>query len=248
MSILILRHSESADAGRLAAMLRDGGHRLRVLDLHQGDGLPPDLDDVDGIISCGGDPSAGDDSLPWLAREMHLLREAHRAEIPIVGLCLGCQILARALGGEIGRLESGIELGWFPVQLTHAGMNDPVHAGVGWTTMMFHWHREQVIKLPQGANALAKSARTPVQAWSLGLRTYAFQYHPEVEPAAIARWIEESPVDLDEARLTADQLLAQTRLNYPAFHRVTTRIFEQFALLVAPVDRRFAGLAKNLHH
>jgi len=248
MSILIFRHSDSANAGRLAAMLRDGGHRLRVFDLHQGAALPLDLDDVDGIISCGGDPSATDDSLPWLAREMDLLREAHHAEIPIVGLCLGCQILARALGGEVGLLESGIELGWYPVYLTHAGMNDPVHAGVGWTTLMFHWHREQVIRLPKGANALAKSARTPVQAWSLGLRTYAFQYHPEVAPGDIARWIEESPDDLVEAMLTAEQLLAQTRANYSAFHRVTTRIFEQFALLVAPVDRRFSGLAKDLHH
>lgn len=248
MAMLVLQHSDTANAGRLTAMLRDGGHRLRVLDVHRGDALPPDLDDVDGIISCGGYPSANDNSLPWLSREMELLQEAHQAEIPVLGLCLGCQILARALGGEVADLDSGIELGWHPVQLTHAGMNDPVHAGVGWSTVMFHWHREQVVKLPQGANALAKSARTAVQSWSLGLRTYAFQYHPEVVPEDIARWSEESPDDLSEAGMTAEELLLQAETHYAAFHRVSMRIFEQFALLVAPVDRRFAGLAKDLHH
>ncbi len=248
MSILILQHSDSANAGRLAAMLRDFGHRLRIINAHRGEALPPDLDDVDGIVTCGGEPSANDDSLPWLAREMELLREAHRREIPIVGLCLGCQILARALGGEIGKLEAGIELGWHPVQLTHAGTNDPVHAGVGWTNTMFHWHREQVIKLPPGATALTKSARTPVQAWSLGLWTYAFQYHSEVTPQDIARWIEEEPDALIEAGVSADDLLDKTRATYADFHRVTSRIFEQIALLVIPVDRRFAGLAKDIHH
>jgi GMP synthase-like glutamine amidotransferase len=248
MAILILEHSESANAGRLASLLRDSGHRLRTCKLHRGDLLPPDLDDVDGIVSCGGDPSANDDSLPWLAPEMDLLRRAHAGEIPSVGLCLGCQILARALGGEVERLDAGIELGWHPVTLTHGGMNDPVHAGIGWTTTMFHWHREQVIKLPQGANALAKSARTPVQAWSLGLRTYGFQYHPEVSPQDITRWIEEEPDSIAEAGISADQLIEETRRTFSDFHRISTRLFEQIALLVAPIDRRFAGLAKDLHH
>ena len=82
--------------------LRDYGHQLRVVGLYRGESVPDDLDEVDGVVSCGGSGSAIDDTLEYLAPEMACLRAAHEAGIPILGLCLGCQILARALGGEVG--------------------------------------------------------------------------------------------------------------------------------------------------
>lgn len=247
MAILVLEHSDLTGSGRLGEMLRDYGHRLTVVKLHQGHDLPPDLDDVDGVVTCGGPQHAYDDSLPWLADEMTLLRQARERDIPIVAICLGSQILARALGGEVTRMER-LELGWLPVTLTGAGTNDIVHAGVGWTTVQLHWHRDFVSKLPPGATLLARSAACPVQAWSHGLRTYAFQYHPEVDADDLERWMADSPSDLTEAGIDAQTLRRQTAEHLPDMARVASRLFEAIALLVMPLDRRYAGITKDLHH
>jgi GMP synthase-like glutamine amidotransferase len=249
MAIVVLEHSDLDPSLRLGKTLRDYGHRLRVRRVHRGEPVPADLDDVHGVISMGGEPSSNDASLPWLAPEMAFLRAAHAAALPVVGICLGCQVLARALGGEVGPVGGpGIEIGWQPVTLTDAGRDDIVHSGIGWSTMQFHWHREMVTKLPPGARALASSKLSPVQAWSIGLRTYAFQFHPEVEPATIDAWIADDPEALAEGGITEADIRGQTQANYAAFHRITQRLFEQIALLLMPVDRINRGLVKDLMH
>jgi len=248
MSILVLEHSANVNSGRLGRVLRDHGHRLEVIRLHDGEAVPSDVDDIDGIVSCGGEPCAMDDSLPWLASEMSLLRQAHAAGLPIVGICLGSQVVARALGGSVERMTGGIELGWRSVRLTPAGTNDIVHSGVAWRSTQFHWHRDYVARVPAGAVPLASSELCPLQAWSVGHRVYAVQYHPEVDRAMIERWIETSPEDLREADVTPDALLEQTDRFLPSMARIAERLFEAIALLVMPVDRRFAGVTKDLHH
>src|SRR6266404_4742733 len=98
MSILVFEHSDTSGSERLGQTLRDYGQRLRIVRLHDGDDVPGDLDNVDGIISCGGPQSAYDDSVAWLEPQMALMRQASAIAMHILGLCLGCQILARALG------------------------------------------------------------------------------------------------------------------------------------------------------
>ncbi len=247
MSIVILEHSPSTGAMRLAAALRDYGHRLRVIELHAGAAVPADLDDTDGIVSTGGNYSA-DDSEPWLAPEMKLLRLADEAQLPVIGICLGSQVLARALGGEVGPMEGGIELGWHEVALTPAGAEDPLYAGIAWTSMQFHWHQDQVTKMPDGARVLATSQRCRTQAWACGLRTYGFQYHPEVYADTPAAWAARHPDDLLKAGITLDQLKSWTAESYPTFERLSCRLFESIALLLVPSDRRYKGLVKDLHH
>ncbi len=247
MSILILEHGPTTGSLRLGRMLRDYGHRLRVISLHEGDVLPPNLDDVDGVVTCGGPQSAMGDE-PWLEPEMEYLRAAHEGSIPTVGLCLGSQILARALGGEVGPVEGGIELGWQAVTLSDLGREDVIHAGIAWESMQFHWHREQVIKVPPEARVLAASARCPVQAWALGLRTYAFQYHPEVFPETIETWAADEPQALREAGTTIEQVRGDTERYYSTYERLAERLFDSLALFLMPVDRRVDGLVKDLHH
>ena len=99
-----------------------------------------------------------------------------------------------------------------------------------------------------GARVLATSQRCAVQAWALGLRTYGFQYHPEAVPETVETWAAEEPAALDEAGVTLDQLKARTAEVYPAFERLTARLFEWVSLLLMPADRRIRGLVKDLHH
>ncbi len=89
MAIVVFEHSATTGALRLAATLRDYGHKLRVVGLNEHDEIPKDLDDVDGVVTTGGPQSANDDH-PWAEPEMRFLQVAHEAELPIVGLCLGC--------------------------------------------------------------------------------------------------------------------------------------------------------------
>ncbi len=248
MAILIFEHCNTSGAERLATTLRDYGQRLRIVQLQDGDDVPADLDNVDGIISCGGPQSAYDDSHEWLEPEMQLMREANGIGMPIVGLCLGSQILARALGGKVEKMAGGIEFGWHEVSLTPTGREDAIHTGLPWTSMQFHHHRDQVSQLPAGARLLSSSTKCKNQAWALGLRTFGCQYHPEVTIDGIETWMREEPEALQEAGITAEKLREQTRKYFPAFERLSQRMFESIALFLMPVDRRYEGLVKDLHH
>lgn len=251
MSILIFEHSDSTGAERLGQTLRDYGHRLRIVRVHEGDQVPADLDNVDGIISCGGPQAAYDDSIEWLSPQMQLMRQAREIDMPIVGLCLGCQILARALGGNVEKMPNGgggIEFGWHEVKLNPVGREDVIHTGIAWSSIQFQHHRDHVSKLPAGARTLSSSDRCKVQAWALGLRTYGFQYHPEITIDTIETWMREEPEALEEAGVTPNQLRAQTEQYFPAFERLSERLFESIALFLMPVDRRYQGLVKDLHY
>jgi GMP synthase (glutamine-hydrolysing) len=245
--IIVFEHSPSTGALRLGAALRDYGHRVRCVSLHGGEPVPADLDDVDGVVSAGGRQSPLDDE-PWMDAELDYLRQANEAGLPVVGICLGNQLLARALGGAVGPLDAGIELGWQDVRLTPAGAEDPLHAGLPWNALQFHWHRFEVSKPPDGARVLARSERCGVQTWALGLRTYGFQYHPEVYPETIETWAREDPQAFDEAGITPDLLRSQTTELYRPVARLRDRLFESMALRLFPADRRVAGLVKDLHH
>lgn len=248
MSILVIRHSPSAGPMRLNDTLNELGHKLRTVCLFDGDQLPPDLDDVDGLISCGGTTSANDDSLDWLAPEMKLIEQAHELDMPIIGLGLGCQIIARALGGKVGPVENKIQLGWMEAQLSDVGKEDPLHSGIAWSHHVFHFNREQVIELPAGARILASSKRCKVESWTCGMRTYGFQYRPEIYHNTIDRWMSDDPYAIEEAGLSREQLAFDTEKYFPAFERLTDRLFHFAALLLMPVDRRYQGIAKELHH
>jgi GMP synthase-like glutamine amidotransferase len=245
--IIVFEHGASTGALHLGASLRDHGHRLRVVALYDDDPVPADLDDVDAVVTTGGRQSPLDDH-PWVEPQLQYLRRAHAAGLPVIGLCLGCQLLARALGGEVAPMADGIELGWHDVSLTPSGAEDPLHAGIAWEAPQLHWHRYEVKEVPPGARILAGSQRCRVQTWALGLRTYGIQYHPEVYPETVVTWAAESPQDLDEAGIKPDLLRAQTRELYRPYARRRDRLFESIALSLVPADRRNQGLVKDLHH
>ncbi len=247
MAIIVFEHTDISTVLRLGATLRDYGHKLDIRRLHDGGTVPVDLDDVHGVIACGGPYSANGDE-PWIAEEQAYLKAAHEAGVPVFAICFGCQQLAKALGGAVGPLDGGSEIGWHDVHLSNAGKDDPLHTGVPWTTPQVHWHNEHVTEPPPGGRVLASSTRTPVQAFAVGLTTYAVQYHPEYVPQTITQLIEDEPEALAAADLTAEELLEQTRAKYPGMERVTQRMFESIALFLMPLDRRYKGLVKDLHH
>lgn len=242
MAILILQHDPKDPPARLGQVLRDNGHQLRIVELFAGESVPPDLDDVDGLITLGGPMNVDEeDQYPWMAKELELIRRAQEAELPIVGICLGCQLIAKAFGGEVAKMPEP-EIGFAEVQLAFPGTMDVIYFGVPWKTQQFHAHGYEVTKLPPGATPLAGSKACRNQAFKIGMRTYAFQYHPEWQQREIQRFLgaaEESAarggfgsgVDFAAVRASIDR-------HYPMFRHLGDRLCNNLASWLFAIDKR----------
>lgn len=187
-TIIVFQHSPRCTPGRLGATLRDHGFRLdiRRLDLHRevGKGIPPDYDNVHGVVSLGGPQNVGDPE-PWINQEIAYLKGAHERGLPVVGVCLGHQMLAKALGGEVGPMGKP-ELGFAKASVSIPGQTETIMAGVPWDFQAFQTHGQEVTKLPPGAVSLASSAACKVQAFRVGLRSFGFQFHLEADRPMIS--------------------------------------------------------------
>lgn len=236
MSLVVFQHIRTEDPCMLGAVLQHRGHRIRVVRLYDGDPIPPDMDDVDGVISMGGPMNVDQGSqYPWLAGEMDYLRRAHEARIPIVGVCLGAQLIATSLGGEVAAMNHA-EVGWHTVKLAFPGTMDPIHAGIGWETMQFHLHGQEVTQLPTGAIPLSGSIACRHQAFRVGLTTYAFQYHFEWDMHAL-RQMTRDPL-IPASGLSASRVLDQALDYYDDYRRLGDRLSETLATHLFLTDKR----------
>jgi GMP synthase (glutamine-hydrolysing) len=175
--VLILRHEPFEHLGYFA----DGLENYSYHDL--GDPLP--RESHSGLIIMGGPMSANDD-LPGLKEELTLIEKALHEDVPVLGICLGSQLIAKALGAKIFR-NAELEIGWEPVWLTDAGKNDAVLGSVESPKTFFHWHGE-TFDLPRGAEWLAYSKKCRHQAYRYGRKVYGIQFHPEVTAEMIDDW------------------------------------------------------------
>ncbi|MBX2851574.1 MAG: type 1 glutamine amidotransferase, partial [Phycisphaeraceae bacterium] len=174
MAILIFEHDDLDSSQRLGQTLADHGHKLDVRLLHKGDDLPPDLDNVDGVVSMGGPQDTDEvDQHPWMAGEIAMIKEAHERGIPVLGVCLGAQLIAVALGGEVAKMETP-ELGMAPTTLSFFGSTDPILTGLPWNSAAMHAHGCEVTQCPPGGTPvpLASTDTCKAQAFRVGLTTY----------------------------------------------------------------------------
>ena len=186
--VLVIQHEAAAHAGTLLETFVNHGLAVDVRQLHTGSGLPQrhELDDHAALIVLGG--SMNVDQAPefgFIAEEQDLLRAAVGADIPVLGICLGGQQLAAAVGGSVyPRAEP--EVGWLPVEIV---ADDRLFAGIGSPFMALEWHA-QSFAVPPAAVVLAVRGDDPgVQAFRYGPRAWGVQFHVEVDEAMLAHWI-----------------------------------------------------------
>jgi GMP synthase (glutamine-hydrolysing) len=177
--ILVLRHEPFEHLGHFAPVLTARGIPFSYHDLH--DPLP--TADPAVLIILGGPMSAND---AFLAPEIDLIRRSLSRDIPMLGICLGSQLIAKALGASVYR-NPALEIGWHEVHLTEPGRTDPVFAGLESPTTFFHWHGE-TFGLPRGAEWLGWSDRCRHQAYRYRSNVYGIQFHPEITPEMIGDW------------------------------------------------------------
>jgi GMP synthase (glutamine-hydrolysing) len=157
----------------------------------------PDVSEVSGLIVLGGEMNADDlERYSFLRAVRDLVGEAVDGGVPILGVCLGGQILTRAMGADVTPAPRR-EIGFLPVKATAAGMDDPVLASFAPEAKVFQFH-EDACELPAGAELLMEGEDVPVQAFRVGETAYGVQFHFEVTPEIIAAWCDEVP-DLEES-------------------------------------------------
>jgi GMP synthase (glutamine-hydrolysing) len=197
MRAVCLQHVSFEGPGAFATALTNRGVGLDQYLVPQ-DGLPKDAGDL--LIVMGG-PMSVNDSDPWIAEETAFIRSALLAGTPVIGVCLGSQFMAKALGAGV-RPGKALEIGKTRIHLSAEGKIDPVFGHFPEALSVFEWHGE-VFDLPADCVPLADSEMAPLQAFRFGSRAYGLLFHLEIETDGIDSLCRECPSDLDRAQLTA---------------------------------------------
>lgn len=182
-------------------------------------GLPQDAGDL--LIVMGG-PMSVNDPDPWIAKETSFIRSALLAGQPVLGICLGSQFMAKALGATV-RAGRELEIGITQIRLTEEGRQDPVFGSGPTPFDVFEWHGE-IFDLPKDAVPLAGSEVAPLQAFRYGSRAYGLLFHLEMEECGIESLCRECAPDLTKARVTAHEVMATALPHLPALHRTADRL------------------------
>ena len=186
MRVLVLQHIACEHPGVFSEVMRERGVEAVPVELDRGEPLP-DWRRFDGVLAMGGPMGAADDAeYPWLAPEKQLVREAVEAGRPFLGVCLGVQLLAAALGARVYEAPRS-EVGLLPVELTAEGREDAMFAGFDERLLSVQWHAD-TFDLPSGAVHLARSPAVANQAFRSGERAYGVQFHLEVTSGMVREW------------------------------------------------------------
>ena len=234
MKLLVLQHHPEEHPGIFREFLEADGIAWDAVELDAGEAIPA-LDGYDALWSFGGPMDVWqEDEHPWLKKEKAVIREAVAERgLPFLGVCLGHQLLAEALGGRVGPAPS--EVGVMAVEPTAEGRSDPVLAMTDEIAAL-QWHSAGVLELPPGGVALAQSPLCPVQALRWGARAYGIQYHTEVTETTVPTWgcIPEykSALERTLGANALDAFEAEVGRNLPAFNASAKRLYQGFMTLV----------------
>jgi GMP synthase-like glutamine amidotransferase len=186
--LLVVQPSDGDPPERLGEWLAGAGAGL-ILCRPATDGVPESLEGVDGVVCMGGGMGAHDDAdHPWLVALRWLLADAVARRMPVLGVCLGGQLLATATGGAVRRGLDGPEVGTRLVAKRDAAAHDPLFAPLPLTPDVIQFHRDEIHQLPPGATLLASSPRHAHQAFRVGTAAYGLQFHIETSPATVLSW------------------------------------------------------------
>jgi GMP synthase (glutamine-hydrolysing) len=238
--VLGIVHQGDAGPGVFAEAIRDAGAELDEWALTERPRPPADPLGYDAIFTLGGSMNVDEAGRHrWLREERELLRQLLEREVPLLGLCLGGQMVAQAAGAEPGR-ASRPEIGWHPVELTEEGRADPLLGPLAPAFEAFQWHSYE-FPLPPGARPLARS-EVCLQAARVGARAWALQFHPEVSAADALRWIDDYRSDPDAVRIGIDPmaLREETEAKIAAFNELGRALCRRWLAWVV-IQRRHAA-------
>ena len=226
--VAIFRHAKIEGPGHFALFLNQHGIPWKMIHIDEGDEVPTDASAFNGLVFMGGPMSVNDD-LPWIAPTLALIRDAYAKDIPLLGHCLGGQLISKALGGVVSK-NPVKEIGWGEVTVAD---NDVARTWFGDIKQFdaFHWHGE-TFTLPQAAVPLLASPYCQHQGFALG-KHLALQCHVEMTAAMITEWCAIGADEIAAARnspavQSADKMQAQMNVKLPALHEVATCLYQRW--------------------
>lgn len=227
MTVLISRHVSGEGPGYLAQFLERERIPYRIVKVDAGESLPDRTDALSGLVFMGG-PMSVNDPLPWIPQALNLIRESIDRDLPVLGHCLGGQLISKALGGSV-RPHHVREIGWFPVSVFQNRVAQEWTHGIGTTFEAFHWHGES-FTVPEGSTHILASDACANQAFVIG-RTLALQCHVEMTTAMVRRWTSEGARELADSGPTVQtpaQLLDQIEARVERLHSVADRLYSRW--------------------
>ncbi len=225
--VVVLQHAECEKPGLIAQALESRGYALETILTPAGEPVPTDLSQAQGLVIMGGPMGVYEhDRYPFLRDEMRLIERALCESKPILGVCLGSQLLAAALGAEVrkGRQK---EIGWHSVIWAASAFEDALFKDLDPEFMAYHWHGD-VFDAPKGAISLASSKLTACQAFRYGANAYGFLFHMEIVPEILDGMIGTFADELKEEGLSGDEIRRQAQTYLPKLQAIGKRVFERW--------------------
>ncbi|MEO6797424.1 MAG: type 1 glutamine amidotransferase [Candidatus Dormibacter sp.] len=227
--VLCIRNDRDDSLGISAAVFAEAGLPVQRLDAFERGASWPDLAAIGGLMVFGGEMNVDEsDRYPFLPTQRQLLRRAVEAGVPVLGVCLGAQLLARALDTTV--YHSPVrELGFTPVTITKAGSQDPLVSCFKSGDRVFQWH-EDTFELPKGATMLATGDEVTTQAFRFGSSAWGVQFHFEVDRAGVEAWLRVAEPGLERGwQRNADQIRGELDLYLEAQQARSRRLLSAFA-------------------
>lgn len=234
MRILVLRHVPHEDLGIFVDILGEEKIAFDYLNLYEGLG-PISMENYNALIILGGPMNVYEtDQYPFLANEELAIKDAILKKIPVLGICLGAQLIAKALGAKVFPNDVK-EIGWYPLIITDTGMSDPLCQHFNFKENVFQWHGD-TFDLPEGAMQLASSPACRNQAFRFGDRVYGLQFHIEVTQEMVEEWLKE-PENMRElaglaGKIDPEAILKETPGRIEELNKLGRRFFKEFLGLV----------------
>jgi GMP synthase (glutamine-hydrolysing) len=209
--VIIIQHQLGEGPGTIEEEILQSGHKVRMIRIHQGDKVPSEVGSVGGLVVMGGSMGVTDQGkLNHLKEEIALLKQFVQAEKPVLGICLGAQLLAAALGSEVVAGEK--EIGWFPVRKLPDAFKDPVLRRLPENFPALMWHGDH-FPLPKGAAHLLSTEKCPCAGFRYGKKAYGLVAHLEMTAAMVDEMVAGSRKELSSIGVEAGQILEETSEN-----------------------------------
>lgn len=239
--VLVCQHVAHEILGTFHPLLKEEGFRIRYINFSRHPHEKPTLQGYDGLILLGGPMNVDEEKkYPFLTHELKMIEEALQMEIPILGICLGSQLIAKTLGASV-QANTQSEIGWKQISLTEQGKQDPLLMPLASQPYLFEWHHDS-FSLPAGAQWLAKSETCVNQAFRLGDKTYAFQFHLEVDEAMVEKWLTDPQhqhfLQNSREHPNTEEIRSQTHQYISDLKNLSEKTFSQFIKLFRFAKKR----------
>ncbi len=229
--VIVVQHIQCEAPGTIAEVLEERQIPVRTVRVFDAEPVPQETGDAVGLVVMGGPMSVYEQPrYPFLRDEIRLLEAALQAQIPVLGVCLGSQLLASVLGAEV-KPGAQKEIGWHPVWLGQAALDDPLWEKAESRFTGFHWHGD-VFDLPRGAVSLASSELTPCQGFRYGQNAYGLLFHMEVTEKIISDMVRDCSDELRQAAVNGREILTKRSEFLPKLQKLSQSVFGRWATLV----------------